>query len=61
MTEASAIMWIDIDGKVSGVQPATVKMNPQLMFAIAKQREEHHLYEVLKPSLDVSLPVFDQA
>jgi len=60
MTEASAVMWFDIDGELSGVQPATVKLNPHLMFAIAKQRKEHHLHEVLKPSLDVGLPVIDQ-
>ena len=60
MTEASAIMWFDIDGELSSVQPATVKLNPHLMFAKAKQRIEHHLNEVLKPSLDIGLPVIDQ-
>jgi hypothetical protein len=30
------------------------------MFAIAKQRKEYHLHEVLEPSLDVGLPVIDQ-
>ena len=57
MTEASAVTWFDIDGELSGVQPATVKLNPQLMFAKAKQRKE---YKVLKPSLDVGLPVIGQ-
>ena len=60
MTEASAVTWLDIDGELSGVQPATVKLNLHLVFAIAKQRKEHHLHEVLKPSLDVGLPVIDQ-
>jgi hypothetical protein len=60
MTEAPAVMWFDIDGELSGVQPATVKLNPHLMFAIAKQRKEYHLHEVLKPSLDVGLPVIDE-
>ena len=35
MTEAPAVMWFDIDGELSSVQPATVKLNPHLMFAIA--------------------------
>jgi len=60
MTEASAVTWLDIDGELAGVQPATVKLNSHLMFAIAKQRKENHLHEVLKPSLDVGLPVIDQ-
>ena len=60
MTEASAVTWLDIDGKFSGIQLATVKLNPHLMLAIAKQRKEYHLHEVLKPSLDVGLPVIDQ-
>ena len=60
MKEAPAIMSFDIDGELSGVQPATVKLNPHLMFTVAKQRKEHHLNEVLKPSLDVGLPVIDQ-
>ena len=60
VTEASAVTWFYIDGEFSVVQPATVKLNPHLMFAIAKQRKEYHLHEVLKPSLDVGLPVIDQ-
>ena len=36
MTEASAVMWFDIDCKLSGVQPETVKINPHLMFAITE-------------------------
>jgi hypothetical protein len=60
MTKASAVMWFDIDGEFSGVQPATVKLNPQLMFAIAKHKKEYHLHKVLKSSLDVGLPVIDQ-
>ncbi len=60
MTEASAVTWLDIDGKLVGVQPATVKLNPHLMFAIVKLRKEYHLHEVLKSSLDVGLPVIDQ-
>jgi hypothetical protein len=60
VTEASAVTWLDIDGEFSSFQPATIKLNPHLMFAITKQRKEHHLHEVLKPSLDVGLPVIDQ-
>ena len=60
MAEASAVMWFDIDGEISSVHQATVKLNPHLMFAIAKQRKEHHLHEVLKPSLDLRLPVIDK-
>ena len=60
MTEASAVTWLDIDGEFSGIQPGAFKLNPHLMSAIAKQRKEHHLHEVLKPSLDVGLPVIDQ-
>jgi hypothetical protein len=60
VTEASAVTWFYIDGEFSGVQPATVKLNPHLMFAITEQRKEHHLHEVLKPSLDVGLPVIDE-
>jgi hypothetical protein len=30
------------------------------MFAIAKQRKDYQLHEVLKSSLDVGLPVIDQ-
>jgi hypothetical protein len=60
MTEASAVTWLDIDGKFSGIQLATVKLNPHLMLAIPKQRKEYHLHEVLKPSLDVGLPVIDE-
>ena len=60
MTEASAVTWFDIDGELACVQPATVKLNPHLMFAIAKQRKDYQLHEVLKSSLDVGLPVIDQ-
>ncbi len=60
MTEASAVSWFHIDGELGGIQPATFKLNLHLMFAIAKQRKEYHLHEVLKPSLDVGLPVIDE-
>ena len=60
MTEASAVMWFDIDGEILGIQPATVKLNLHLIFVIAKQRKEYHIHEVLKPSLDVGMPVIDQ-
>jgi hypothetical protein len=60
MSEASAIMLFDINCELSSVQPATVKLNPHLIFAITKQRKEYHLHEVLMPSLDVGLPVIDQ-
>jgi len=38
MTEAPAVMWFDIDGELSGVQPATVKLNPHLMFSSLRSR-----------------------
>ena len=60
MKEASTVIWFDIDCELSSVQPATEKLNPHLIFAIAKPRKEHHFHEILKPSLDVGLPVIDQ-
>ena len=60
VAEASVVMLFDINSELSGVQSATVKLNPHLMFPIAKQRKEYGLHEVLKPSLDVGLPVIDQ-
>jgi hypothetical protein len=60
VAQASAVTWFYIDGEFFDVQPATVKLNPHLMFAIAKQRKEYHLHKVLKPSLDVGLPVINK-
>ena len=60
MTKTSAVMWFDIDCELSSVQPAIVKLNPHLMFVLAKQRKKQHLHELLKPSLDVGLPVIDE-
>ena len=60
MAEASAVPWFDINGELSSIQPAAIELDHHLVLAIANHREEYHLNEVLKPSLDVCLPVINQ-
>jgi hypothetical protein len=60
MAEASAVPWFDINGELSSIQPSAIELDHHLVLAIANHREEYHLNEVLKPSLNTGLPMINQ-
>jgi hypothetical protein len=50
MAEAPAITWLDFDRELSCIYSAVIKLDHDLLLAVANHREEYHLNEILKRS-----------
>ena len=60
MLKPSLLVGLDINRELSGLQPAPLEVDPNLLLAVAHHWEEDHVQKVLEPQREEGPPVVRQ-